>query len=168
MKYSKLFIFSILAFSFVCLAGCGEDKEYRKVTGVVTQDGQPVEGAVLMFYAEESGGEGGSGKTDATGAFVVTSPGAKKGGSGLKPGSYKVTVAKYEDVVNEDEAAYQKGEITYDELQERKAKAGAYVKAQAAALLTPPKFANTNDTPLKVTVSNNPKDNAFDFKLDAE
>ena len=79
-----------------------------------------------------------------------------------------MTIAKYADVVDEDQQAYESGEITYDELQERKAAKGTYVKAEAAELLTPAQYSNTNATPLTVTVTDDPKQNVFDFDLSSE
>ena len=84
----------------------------------------------------------------------------------MKPGVYSVTAMKNEEVKNPDDEAYEKGEITYDELQERKQKKGAYAKSSGGELLTPRKFLDPNLTPLKITVTNDPKANVFDFNLD--
>ena len=134
--------------------------------GTVTMDGQPLEGAMLMFYPQVSDGEGGGGKTDAQGKYEVTSSRAQEGGTGLLPGDYKVTVIKTEEIVDEDQQAFDKGEITYDELQERKAKKGAYAKSERPKQLTPAKFASMTNTPLTITVTNDPAQNVFDFNLD--
>lgn len=166
MTFVKTSLVACLLVGLVCFAGCGSDDGHRKVTGTVTMDGTPVDGASLMFYAQDSTGEGGGGKTDASGKYSITAPSATKGG--LFPGTYKVTIAKYADVVDEDQQAYESGEITYDELQERKAAKGTYVKAEAAELLTPAQYSNTNATPLTVTVTDDPKQNVFDFDLSSE
>ena len=165
MKFSKILAVSFLLLGLVISTGCSKDLGYRKLTGTVTMDGQPLEGASLTFYAE-CGGEGGSGMTGADGKYDVTAGNSPEGGLGLKPGTYKVTIVKMEQIVDEDEEALRKGEITYDELQKRKAKKGAYAKSSKPNRLTPAKYASTFDTPLSVTVSDDPAANVFDFNLD--
>ena len=165
MKFSKILAVSFLLLGLVISTGCSKDLGYRKLTGTVTMDGQPLEGASLTFYAE-GGGEGGSGMTGADGKYDVTAGNSPEGGLGLKPGTYKVTIVKMEQIVDEDEEAQKRGEITYDELQKRKAKKGAYAKSAKPNRLTPAKYASTFDTPLSVTVSDDPAANVFDFNLD--
>ena len=162
----KGFLVAFLALGIVFAVGCAKEKGYKKVTGKVTMDGQPLEGASLMFWPQATDGESGGGKTGADGTFSVTSSGSQKGDTGLLPGDYKVTIRKYADIDDPDQKAFEAGEITYDELQERKAKKGAYSKASAAELLTPQKFARDDSTPLTVTVSSDSKQNVFDFNLD--
>ena len=164
--FAKTSVIACLLVGLVCFAGCGSDDGHRKVTGKVTMNGEPVDGASLMFYAQDSTGEGGGGKTDASGNYSITAPSAVKGG--LFPGEYKVTIAKYAEVVDEDQQAYESGEITYDELQERKAAKGPYGKVETGELLTPAQYSNTNATPLTVTVTDDPKQNVFDFDLTEE
>ena len=164
--FDKTSVIACLLVGLVCFAGCGSDDGHRKVTGKVTMNGEPVDGASLMFYAQDSTGEGGGGKTDASGNYSITAPSAVKGG--LFPGEYKVTIAKYAEVVDEDQQAYESGEITYDELQERKAAKGPYGKVETGELLTPAQYSNTNATPLTVTVTDDSKQNVFDFDLTEE
>lgn len=164
--FAKTSVIACLLVGLVCFAGCGSDDGHRKVTGKVTMNGEPVDGASLMFYAQDSTGEGGGGKTDASGNYSITAPSAVKGG--LFPGEYKVTIAKYAEVVDEDQQAYESGEITYDELQERKAAKGPYGKVETGELLTPAQYSNTNATPLTVTVTDDSKQNVFDFDLTEE
>ena len=164
--FAKTSVIACLLVGLVCFAGCGSDDGHRKVTGKVTMNGEPVDGASLMFYAQDSTGEGGGGKTDASGNYSITAPSAVKGG--LFPGEYKVTIAKYSEVVDEDQQAFESGEITYDELQERKAAKGPYGKVETGELLTPAQYSNTNATPLTVTVTDDSKQNVFDFDLTEE
>ena len=166
MKFSKLYLGALLVAAACALTGCGKDGQYKAVTGTVTMGGAPLEGCILTFFAQGADGEGGSGKTDASGVYTVTSARAQNGGTGLIPGDYKVTVMKNEEFVDEDQAAYDKGEISYDELQQRKAKKGAYAKSSGGELLTPKKFLDPQLTPLSVTVAKDPKQNVFDFNLD--
>lgn len=168
MKSSKitLAVVATLVLATFCMTGCRKDPGYRKVTGTVTMDGQPLEGAMVMFYSQASDGEGGGGKTDAQGKYEATSSRASEGGTGLLPGEYKVTVIKNEEVIDEDQQAFDKGEITYDELQERRGKKGTYAKSKGGKMLTPQKFASMTNTPLSVTVTTDPTQNVFDFNLD--
>lgn len=166
MKNMKLMLVAALVVAVASLAGCGKDEGYRKTTGKVTMGGQPVAGAMLVFYPKASDGESGSGMTEADGTYTVTCAGSSKGGSGLKPGEYQVTVSKYAENVDPDEEAYQKGEITYDELQDRKAKKSKIGNSKTAELLTPKQYASTGTTPLTITVTDDPKGNVFDFNLE--
>jgi len=64
--------------------------------GTVTLNGSPVVGASVTFYPDNAGGEArvAGGSTDAQGKFTVTT---LKPSDGLYPGTYKVTVIKYEE-----------------------------------------------------------------------
>lgn len=63
------------------------------VSGKVTRNGQPVEGATVTLLPKTSGGRGASGRTDTSGAFALTT---FDPGDGAIPGSYLVTVSKTE------------------------------------------------------------------------
>jgi hypothetical protein len=73
------------------LSGCGSGP---KVTGTVTMNGSPVDGAVVTFYGESSDpkqpADAFSGKTDASGRFKLD----VARGAAIKAGTYKVTVVK--------------------------------------------------------------------------
>jgi hypothetical protein len=72
------------------VAGCSGPK----VTGTVTMDGSPVDGAIVTFYGESSDpkqpADAFSGKTDSSGRFRLVIP----NGTSIKAGAYKVTVVK--------------------------------------------------------------------------
>lgn len=70
------------------LAGCGGPK-LVPVTGAVTLDGKPVDGATVTFVSED-GKNSFSGSTDASGKYSLQE-GEKVG---ALPGSYKVIVVK--------------------------------------------------------------------------
>jgi len=63
------------------------------VSGTVTYNGQPVDGATVAFLPQKPDGTGASGLTDAAGKFTLT---AFEPGDGAVPGSYLVTVTKTE------------------------------------------------------------------------
>jgi hypothetical protein len=93
-----------LAFSALCccgLLGCGADTNKLEgvvpVSGTVTQNGTPLEGAAVSF-APAGGGRSASGKTDAAGKFTLTT---LNPGDGAMPGEYKVTITKKEMVGKE-------------------------------------------------------------------
>lgn len=80
-------------FSVVLIStGCGGAKNVP-VTGKLTVDGAPMEGVTLSFFPD-GGGVTASATTDAQGAFTVKTSDQ----DGCPPGTYVVTVAKYEKV----------------------------------------------------------------------
>lgn len=80
------FALAVLGCSFALL-GCGPS--YVVVVGVVTMDGQPIEGATVVFTSDD-GTKTAVGISDATGNFTLSGDGKP----GVIPGSYKVTVSK--------------------------------------------------------------------------
>jgi len=72
-------------------AGCGDT---LKAEGRVILEGNPVAGASVMFIPESDKGLPAYGSTDADGHFSLSTNGA----SGIRPGRYKVTVTKTEQV----------------------------------------------------------------------
>jgi hypothetical protein len=73
------------------LAGCGPDRPQTvSVTGTVTLDGAPIEGATVGF-TPEGGGRPATGTTDASGKFALTT---FEEGDGALPGRHTVTISK--------------------------------------------------------------------------
>jgi hypothetical protein len=74
------------------VAGCGGPKRPQTVavSGTVTLDGKPVEGATVGFIPE-GGGRPATGTTDASGAFTLTT---FEPGDGAVVGKHSVTVSK--------------------------------------------------------------------------
>jgi hypothetical protein len=70
--------------------GGGDHPDTAPVTGTVTYNGSPVEGATLTF-SPASGGYAALGLTDASGNFTLKTP---WGSEGAVPGSYKVAISK--------------------------------------------------------------------------
>ncbi len=71
------------------LVGCGSS-EFVPVTGVVTLDGKPVEGASVIFHRLDGDGESSVAATNAEGRFSLTTE--EKPGAWI--GSYEVAVRK--------------------------------------------------------------------------
>jgi len=93
---SSLSILGLVA--LVALSGCSKGSgSFATVSGVVTHNGTPVEGAKVTFHSTVEGGGSKamaySALTDSTGKYLIASV-AKD--PGLPPGMYKVTIVKYE------------------------------------------------------------------------
>jgi hypothetical protein len=87
--------------------GCGADPhvegrpETVAVTGKVTYNGTPVEGASVTFHAQQAAGAPGQGeaahsafgRTDSNGEFQLRT---FEPGDGAVPGEYRVSISKYE------------------------------------------------------------------------
>jgi len=86
--------FTLLAYLVGCSGGGDADRAKTvPVTGTVTYNGSPVEGATVTFSPAEPGGFGSIGTTDANGKFAVVS---QWGAAGAVPGSYQVAISKTE------------------------------------------------------------------------
>ena len=90
----KVFIIGVL-FLFT-VVGCGKKGPVvAVVSGTVLLDGEPLDGASVIFHPTSSSGLAGSGKTVSDGTFGLTTFGAVPG-AGATPGEYVVTVSKEE------------------------------------------------------------------------
>ena len=104
MRATSTFSFAAaVAVGCVALSGCGGDAGLNTapVTGTVTLDGEPLEGAAVSF-SPEGDGHAAAGVTDASGEFVLTT---ETKGDGAVPGTYQVMVTKYEEEDSETPAA---------------------------------------------------------------
>jgi hypothetical protein len=72
----------------LALSGCGGARPV-KVSGTVTLNGQPVEGAMVQFVPVKEGGRPATGTTGADGSFSLTTV---ENHDGAMPGEYKVVV----------------------------------------------------------------------------
>ena len=123
-----------LALASLCLlgalcAGCGsQGPQLTPVEGVVTLDGNVLEGAVVLFEPE-AGGRPATGLTDAQGKFVLKT---LEEGDGAQVGMNLVSVAKEAKV--ESDVEVEEGEIVPVEFE------------------TPVKYASPRTSELKVDV----------------
>lgn len=84
------------------LAGCSGEPEPPKlpdpvkVTGTVTLDGKPLEGAAILFQpTSEKGYQGAAGQTDASGKYELnTDIGKGQSRPGVIPGDYVVSISR--------------------------------------------------------------------------
>ena len=90
----------IVACSFLLVigSGCGGvvpdyTKDLVDVSGQVTVDSQPIEGAIITFVAQAGPSRSSSAVTDAEGKYVMETLPA---GRGVLPGSYAVVINKLE------------------------------------------------------------------------
>jgi len=123
----------------VAFTGCGSG--FTPVSGTVTLDGVPVEGATVVFTSED-GGKSYSGFTDASGAFSLKS-GEKEGAT---PGNYKVTVTRTKSVAGAEGMA--PGGADYMKQMKAQQKQGS--KETKSEL--PQQYSKAESTPIKVTV----------------
>ena len=96
---AKISHFVIQAVFFpVCLSfiGCDSGLRTQFVEGIVTLNGEPVEGAMVTFVpvADGSSARMAVGTTDARGRYTLTVAEGGSPGRGTTEGEYKVTVAK--------------------------------------------------------------------------
>ena len=93
-NFAKYFVLVAIAAS---VGGCGptSPKTYP-VTGVVTLDDMPIAGATVSFIADKNSA---ATTTDAQGKYVMST---FNQGDGAVPGTYKVTVAKYQREAEEN------------------------------------------------------------------
>ncbi|HEY7159267.1 MAG TPA: carboxypeptidase-like regulatory domain-containing protein [Gemmataceae bacterium] len=82
--------------ALVTVLGCSQgDANLATVSGEVTQNGTPVEGAKITFHStvevEGKKGHSYSATTDSSGKYLLASVGKERG---IPPGMYKVTITK--------------------------------------------------------------------------
>jgi len=85
---------AMLALSMAGTFGCSRGPAIQYVEGVVTLDGQPVDGAIVTF-TPSGPGLGAAGTTDASGVYRLN-PLTGRAGGGTLVGDYLVAVRKWE------------------------------------------------------------------------
>ena len=92
----NFFTFTLLL-TIVCCLGCQGGASLSGLVpcdGVVTLDGNPIEGVTIMFIPRDSGTQRDAhAMTDVAGKFKMTT---LKENDGVMPGTYSVTITKYE------------------------------------------------------------------------
>jgi Carboxypeptidase regulatory-like domain len=132
-----------------------------KVTGTVTYQGKPVEGATVVF-SPEGKGRPASGRTDSSGRFQLTTLEAN---DGAMPGKYRVAISKFEGASSAatppsaDEMAKK-----FTQMRGRAAVKGGAAKLGGAKNLLPVKYRSPKTSGLTAEVPKDGKD--FSFSLD--
>jgi hypothetical protein len=80
--------------SVAILAGCSSSgPALTPVSGTVTLDNKALEGAMVRFLPQgDAQGQGGAGKTDASGKYEITAQRLNR--KGVQPGEYKVIISR--------------------------------------------------------------------------
>lgn len=151
MIYVKMFFLGLACATM--MFGCGgkpadpNRPATTAVSGVVTHNGSPLDGATVTFKPVSTDGKAAFGKTDAEGKFSLTT---FEGGDGAIPGEYNVTVVKMEVV---ESKAVSEDDPNYDP---------DYVEPEAKSLI-PEKYGNAADSGLTASVGTEP---VSDIKLE--
>jgi hypothetical protein len=149
----RVFAGMVLASWVSMVSGCGDEPRLVAVSGNVTLDGQPLEGATLSFVpvAGNTVSTAGSDVTGPQGNFKIT----HNGRAGLAPGKYKVLVSKTVEVASKspkqispifEKAAFEK-----------------QLMGLTKEAIPPQKFEHEVDIP-----ESGVKDLAFDFKSESK
>ncbi|HUP80470.1 MAG TPA: carboxypeptidase-like regulatory domain-containing protein [Pirellula sp.] len=159
MKSRRLFIVALACTTFSML-GCGNGlPPTYPVTGTVTLDGKPVEGANVVFKSAIDSNSA-SAMTDANGKYSLTT---LSKGDGARVGSYSIIVTKFNnpDAKNPPPVAtsMEEGMRANAEAQMKAKKAGLVVSTNAIAK----KFESEETSGLKFTVEAKP--NSFDIAV---
>lgn len=158
LQIQSFLLTSLTGFMIFCI-GCDSGPKNPPtfpVTGTVTYKGSAVEGATVVLVAEDAGGRGAVGNTDAEGKYSV---GTFGDGDGAVSGSYKVKVFKYEMV---SEPPNDGDDMT--EEQEEEEYTGAEDDAEGGGNLLPAQYENPNKSGFTVDVSDQPVTLDLDLK----
>jgi hypothetical protein len=144
------------------VAGCGKSISYATVSGVVTHNGNPVDGARVIFHpTTEVDGKTGtsfSSLTDSSGKYLIA---ATDQSPGLPAGVYKVTITKYEGKTGNATEGMDAGQL---DAQMSDHGGGAGGKGGPVNLL-PKEYAQPGSTKLSATLEAGPnKDVNFALK----
>lgn len=141
----------LLMLGVATLSGCGstvaagpDPASFIAVKGVVTLDGKPLDGAMVVFFPQDAKmGDGGTSVTEASGEYELKTNGA----TGAVPGNYRVMISRLVD-------AFGKPVIATPETPP------ANLGARESL---PSRYSDYTATTLKVKVT--PQGGSFDFKL---
>jgi hypothetical protein len=154
-----LIVSLILSISVGCQKKHADNPDFRFVTGIVTLDNNPLEGATVTFFPLEPSGMPASGYTNAQGKYTLTALDSFNAGKGTKPGKYRVTVKKNEKVIDTDMDELNAGRITYNEYQERQNKQPPSQPQSIVPII----YTDQAKSPLVVTIED--KKNILDLDL---
>jgi hypothetical protein len=147
--------------ALAALVGCGsKGGSFATVSGVVTHNGAPVDGAKIIFHStvEVEGKQGAAygAMTDSSGKYVIASVGKDPG---IPPGLYKVTIVKLEG----KGVTPQEG-IDAGQLDAMASDTGGTTKSGGPINLLPKEYAALGSSKLSVTLEAG-KNEGKDFNL---
>ena len=152
------------------LAGCGPAlPATQSVTGTVTYQGQPVEGATVLFTrgsGKLAEGEMAISKTGPDGRFELTTHvGGQAEVKGAPVGEYKVTISKQVPPPGISASEYQAMVDKANKISETGAVVPPDQQPPALVEMFPPQYSVMGQTELKATVTaEGPNDFPFDLK----
>lgn len=155
---SILFCFGVACFSAL---GCGrKGPDVQFVTGVITLDGAPLEGAMVAFSPRDGHGLGAVGTTQSDGRFTLNAA-ASRPGSGTTRGEYAVTIekseyAEYPDIP-QDDPRY--GTPEHERLI-------SIADATPPTFITPRRYADVGTSPLTAVVESGTNEFVFELSSD--
>jgi hypothetical protein len=140
--------------ALAALVGCTGGKDagsYATVSGVVTNNGAPVDGAKVNFYSTvEAAGKGSASysvMTDSFGKYLIATVGKEPG---IPPGMYKVTITKLDGNSAKLPPDFDQGQLEASGM---------------AKNMMPKDYENVNTTKLSVTLEPGKNENKnFDLK----
>ncbi|MCL2004828.1 MAG: carboxypeptidase-like regulatory domain-containing protein [Planctomycetaceae bacterium] len=142
-------------FFLAAIVGCGDGRlKTEPVRGIVTLDGQPLEGASVTFGPKNDGeGAPGFGRTNERGEYLLQTM-AGNPDAGTLPGEYTVTISKHRSIPT--------GRMVEEP------GSGEMIPEMESILIFPgmSRYANASTTPFSATVVRGR--NQFDFELTSE
>jgi len=154
----------VVLVGLIALGGCSRGGgSFATVSGVVTLNGTPVDGAKVIFHStvEGAGSKATSyaALTDSTGKYLIAAIGKDPG---IPPGMYKVTIVKYEG--GKMNVATPEG-IDQGQLDAMASDGAGSAKQAAPVNLLPAVYAAVGSSKLSVTIESGPNKNVnFDLK----
>jgi len=149
--------------ALVGLSGCGKGGALATVSGTVTHNGNPVDGAKVTFHSTvEVDGKPAAAygaQTDSSGKYVIATTGRDQQ-PGIPPGLYKVSIVKYEGKGPEPGEGMDSGQIDA-----ARSDTGGTVKVGGSTNLLPMMYAKPDTSKLSATLEvGKNKDVNFDLK----
>ena len=93
---SRRDVIIVAGLGILLLAGCGDGIHRVDITGMLTSQGKPVDGAVVQLLPKGgTTGDGGLGAADSDGKFTVIS--SRRDDPGIPPGTYTVRISRMLD-----------------------------------------------------------------------
>lgn len=135
-----IFVCFVLGSSVLIGCGGGSDRpEMIPVSGTVTYNGAPVEGATVSFGSAGAKNRSPSGVTDSSGKFKLTTFDTNDGAS---VGDYVVTIAKFEAEAATDMAAGSSPEKMKEMMDKQQAMMSGKAAAEKPKAILPTKYAD--------------------------